>query len=138
MNVFVDTNVIADWLIPSNSFHTEATELMRLCIQRKVNAFVSSHSLADLFYITRKYFRKEERRKFIRLLVSRMTVIAEDNGIFSVALDNQQVPDFEDALQIACAERERLDFIVTQNLKDFSFSEVPVLSISAMLEKIGT
>ena len=137
MKVFVDTNVIADWLIPTNTFHAEATDFMKLCLQRKVYACVSSHSLTDLFYITRKYFNSNERYTFIRLLISRLGVLTEDAAVFSTALKNSALADLEDALQIACAEREGVDFIVTENLKDFTSSKIPTVSIKSALEKVA-
>ena len=97
--------------------------------------FVSSHSLADLFYITRKHFTSDERFDFIRLLINSFTVLAEDSAAFSDAIELGS-PDLEDALQMVCAGSENVDFIVTENIKDFSLSSVPVLSIDSALKKI--
>ncbi len=133
--VFVDTNVIANWLIPTNVYHSEATEFMRLCFGGMFLPFVSSHSLTDLFYITRKYFTPTERFDFIRLLINSFTVLTEDSTEFSDAIGLGS-PDLEDALQIVCAERENVDFIITENIKDFSLSSVPVLSIESALKKL--
>ena len=133
--VFVDTNVIANWLIPTNVCHSEATDFMRLCFSGKIMPFVSSHSLTDLFYITRKHFTSDERFDFIRLLINSFTVLAEDSAAFSDAIELGS-PDLEDALQMVCAGSENVDFIVTENIKDFSLSSVPVLSIDSALKKI--
>ena len=133
--VFVDTNVIANWLISTNVCHSEATEFMRMCFGGMFSPFVSSHSLTDLFYITRKHFIPNERFDFIRLLINSFTVLIEDSAAFSDAIGLGS-PDLEDALQIVCAERENVDFIVTENIKDFSLSSVPVLSIGSALKKL--
>ena len=135
--VFVDTNVIANCLIPTNICHSEATAFMRLCFGGRIMPFVSSHSLTDLFYITRKQFSTDERFDFIRLLINSFAVVTEDSAIFSEAIGLGS-PDLEDALQICCAEKENVDFIVTENLKDFSLSSVPVFSIKSALEKLDT
>jgi len=135
--VFVDTNVIANWLIPTNAFHSEATNFMRLCFNGKILPFVSSHSLTDLFYITRKHFTSDERFDFIKLLINSFTILSEDSALFSDAI-NLGSPDLEDALQIVCAENENVDFIVTENIKDFSLSSVPILSIESAIKKISS
>ena len=135
--VFVDTNVIANWLIPTNVSHSEATNFMRLCFSGKILPFVSSHSLTDLFYITRKHLTSNERFDFIRLLINSFTILPEDSTLFSEAIGLGS-PDLEDALQIVCAERENVDFIVTENIKDFSLSSVPVLSIDSAIKKINS
>lgn len=134
MKFFIDTNVLIDWLIPTNSFHTEATEFIKLCLLNKFDSYVSSHSLTDLFYITRKNFSKDDRRQFLQLIVSRIKIIVEPNEIFSLALDDENFLDLEDGLQIKCAESEKLDYIVTENLKDFQNSKVKAVSINEALE----
>ena len=134
MKFFIDTNVLIDWLIPTNSFHTEATEFIKLCLLNKFDSYVSSHSLTDLFYITRKNFSKDDRRQFLQLIVSRIKIIVEPNEIFSLALDDENFLDLEDGLQIKCAESEKLDYIVTENLRDFQNSKVKAVSINEALE----
>jgi len=39
-----------------------------------------------------------------------------------------QLPDFEDAMQCACAENCLADFIVTRNVRDFASSPIPPIS----------
>ena len=113
--VFVDTNVIANWLIPTNAFHSEATNFMRLCFNGT----------------------SDERFDFIKLLINSFTILSEDSALFSDAI-NLGSPDLEDALQIVCAENENVDFIVTENIKDFSLSSVPILSIESAIKKISS
>lgn len=100
MNFFFDTNVILDYLIPTNSFHEEASKILKAVFEGKANGFISAHSMTDIFYISRKYF------------------------------------SLEDSLQMRCAENAKLDYIVTENLKDFKTSKVPALAISSALSKI--
>ena len=45
--------------------------------------------------------------------------------------------DLEDGLQMHCAKKANLDYIVTENIKDFSASSVKVLSTSEFLELAG-
>lgn len=136
MNFFVDTNVILDWLIPTNRFHIEATNFMNFCFAGKAEVFLSSHSLTDIFYISRKYFSIEDRRDFLLLVVSNFNIISEDKDDFLSVLNSENFFDLEDGLQMKCAENAELDFIVTENLKDFENSKIPAIDISSALEKI--
>jgi hypothetical protein len=43
--------------------------------------------------------------------------------------------DFEDDLQIVCAERAKMDYIVTRNGKDFANSKVPAVEPGKFLDK---
>lgn len=135
-NFFVDTNIILDWLIPTNRFHDEASNFIQLCFLNKANAFVSSHSLTDIFYVSRKYFSKDDRKEFLLLVVSNFQIITESKDDFLEVLRDTDFFDLEDGLQMKCAEKAGLDFIVTENLKDFENSKIPALDISAALEEI--
>ena len=42
----------------------------------------------------------------------------------------------EDGLQMKCAENANIDYIVTENLKDFTNSTVPSISIDEALARL--
>lgn len=131
--IFVDTNVILDYLIPTNQFHEDASALIEKCMDGTSAGFVSSHSLADIFYIARKSFSLEERRLFLLMIVSNFAVISESRLDFLSVLNAEGFFDLEDGLQMRCAENEKVDYIVTENLKDFVSSPIPAVSIREML-----
>ena len=135
--LFVDTNIFANWLIADNTSHYESSLLIKSCLMGYVAGFVSSHSLTDLFYITRKHFSVEERRLFLQLILSRFNVVEESSDMFSAVLADPNCKDLEDGLQMECAARERVDFIVTENIKDFKFSRVKALSAKDALSIVS-
>jgi len=47
---------------------------------------------------------------------------------------NVSFSDFEDALQFACAEEVKIDYIVSRNPKDFQNASIPVVSAKEMIE----
>lgn len=134
---FVDTNIFANWLIADNTGHSESSLIIKSCLMGYVAGFVSSHSLTDLFYITRKHFSVEERRLFLQLILSRFNVVEESSDMFSAVLADPNCKDLEDGLQMECAARERVDFIVTENIKDFKFSRVKALSAKDALSMVS-
>ena len=135
--LFVDTNIFANWLIADNTGHYESSLLIKSCLMGYVAGFVSSHSLTDLFYITRKHFSVEERRLFRQLILWRFNVVEESSDMFSAVLADPNCKDLEDGLQMECAARERVDFIVTENIKDFKFSRVKALSAKDALSMVS-
>ncbi|MBP5464887.1 MAG: PIN domain-containing protein [Treponema sp.] len=136
MNLFFDTNVILDYLIPTNSFHEEACQIIYAVFEGVVTGFVSSHSLTDIFYISRKYFSVDDRREFLLLIVSSFQIITEEKEDFLSVLTSGVFFDLEDGLQMKCAEKASLDYIVTENLKDFKESKIPAISINEALAKL--
>lgn len=89
---------------------------------------MTAHSLTDLFYIWRKDMDVDKRKKLILLLCDNMNIIAESKETIKAALEKEDWKDLEDGLQMECAFREELDYIVTRNIKDFRMSAIlPVL-----------
>lgn len=57
-----------------------------------------------------------------------MSVLTEDMNIIVSALSSDAYNDLEDGLQVECAATNRLDYIVTRNVKDFKASTVNSIS----------
>lgn len=133
MKFFIDTNVLIDWILNRSEFHLEAELFMSAIVNGVAEGFVSCHSLTDLFYITRKNLSLERRRVLIMFLIANVKIIPESYSMFDSALNDRSFHDLEDGLQQQCAKISNLDFIVTQNLKDFDNSNVKAISIKEAL-----
>lgn len=124
MRVLIDTNIVLDWLLKRKPFQENAEYIMEKSMFADVDAYLTAHSLSDLFYILRKDFDVQKRKKLLLLLCDRLGIIAEDKDIIKFVLQNEAWNDLEDGLQMRCADVENLDYIVTRNIKDFSDSKV--------------
>ncbi|MBQ0003332.1 MAG: hypothetical protein KBT21_07320, partial [Treponema sp.] len=78
----------------------------------------------------------ELRKKILILISSNLTILIESNDEFQIALNKDFFFDIEDGLQMQCAESACLDYIVTENTKDFSNSIIPAIPITDCAEKI--
>lgn len=136
LNILLDTNVIIDAVLERNSNNKNALKILTKCIEKKINGFVTSHSLCDFFYITRKDISLELRKKILILISSNLTILIESNDEFQIALNKDFFFDIEDGLQMQCAESACLDYIVTENTKDFSNSIIPAIPVTDCAEKI--
>lgn len=128
IRVLVDTNVILDWIMFREPNATNAKVIMEQCLFGHVQGYISSHSLTDIFYILRKDFSVEKRKQLLQLLCEGMRIIPETCQIILRALNRKEWQDLEDALQMQCAKEASVEYIVTQNLKDFHTSEVEAVS----------
>ena len=70
------------------------------------------------------------------IMVHNFTILTEDKTLFLEALGDSDFFDLEDGLQMKCAENANLDYIVTENLKDFMNSAVPAISIAEALARL--
>ena len=139
MQVLIDTNVLIDWLAQRGEFTIHASGVMEACFFGQVKAYLTAHSVCDLFYILRKDFSLEKRLSFVHLLTQRCFIIPEMQHDFITIAQTPTTLDLEDALQMHCAFKYGLDYIITRNIKDFEHSKIPAISpqnfLSVMLNK---
>ena len=136
MKVLIDTNVILDWLMAREPNSTDAKFIMEQCLFGEVDGYVASHSFSDLFFILRKDYSVEKRKKLLSLLCEGMNVVPEDKDMILSVLHREEWRDLEDGLQMQCAKNEEVDYIIRQNLKDFRYSEIKALSEKQFCEII--
>jgi len=128
MKIFLDTNVLLDLALNRNDNHDAADNVVQSCVLKKNEGYITSHSICDFFYILRKDFSTELRMNWVTFLVNTFTILTEDKEAFQKSLKAECFDDLEDQLQIECASAAEVDYIITENLKDFEFSKVPVIS----------
>ncbi len=58
----------------------------------------------------------------------------EDKKTIRKALCNEQWTDLEDGLQMQCADKEKMDYIVTRNIRDFKMSKVLAIEPEQFIE----
>lgn len=130
--IFLDTNIILDLLI-RDEYKSQIRELISLC--HNIDLFISYLSIANAAYIMRKY-PKEEIFENINLLLELFDVIPNDKNQIKKALLTDG-SDFEDILQYQSAKWAKCDVILTRNAKDFSFSDIPLMTVTEFLNIIS-
>lgn len=131
MKVFVDTNVILDFVLCRDGEQL-AMDIFQLGEESKFVLFSSFLSMANVAYIARKHRTREELYEYLRELSSLFTILEMDEAQYHEALDIQ-APDFEDVLQYICAKKNQSDVIVTNNTRHFAFSVIPVMTPAEFL-----
>jgi len=127
MKILVDTNIILDVLLKREPHIKAAQIIMTKCADREITGYLAAHSIPNIFYVLRKNYSQEERRKFIRNLCEIFRISDLSAEKIMSAIDNEQFSDFEDCLQEECAVAETVDYIVSRNLADFKQSRVKVV-----------
>ena len=128
MKALIDTNVILDWMMLREPNAANAKRIMEQCLFGKVEGYITAHSVSDIFYILRKDFSVEKRKNLLRLLCGGMSVVPESRETIMEVLCRKEWNDLEDGLQMQCSKEAEVDYIVTQNLKDFQESEIEAVS----------
>ena len=126
--IFLDTNVIIDFLADRRPFSVTAAEIFNAALSGNVKIFISSVSYNNIYYILRQSLSHTETIKLLEQL-SEMTEIADVTASIIKKSLKSEFKDFEDAIQYNCALTiSKLDFIVTRDSKDFKKSTLPVMN----------
>jgi predicted nucleic acid-binding protein len=119
MRILVDTNLFLDIALKRKSFHANSRLALRRCTREGEAVMIAWHTLSNLFYVVRKERGREFAMRFIRRMLEVVSVASVDHDAALLAL-SYGMADFEDGLQVAAAERNRANIIVTRNKSDFS------------------
>jgi predicted nucleic acid-binding protein len=128
MNVLIDTNVILDALIARSQFKDDAEKLFLLTAEDLIRACITASSVTDIYYLLSKHLKSRDQSKLSLQKLFALFRILDVTGIDCERALELPMPDYEDALIAACANRSKIDCIVTRNLKDFENSPVKIMS----------
>ena len=134
MAILIDTNVVLDWILDRQPFVEHASQIMEICIKGDAKGYLASHSITNIFYISRKQFSVDERKEILFMLCDSFEIIGLDVELLTKALNNENWLDLEDALQMQCAINHNLDYIITRDRSGFAQSEIKVVSPEEFLE----
>lgn len=140
MRLFVDTNIVVDYLDNREGFSQSARKLMILGFLGEFELWMSASQITDLFYILTnggRAFQSEKVKGDIRKLRRFMHVCSLGAADVDAALDSTW-DDFEDNCLYQCACKTKVDAIITRNKKDFAKSSIKVFDCDgwfAYLEK---
>lgn len=134
MKVFLDTNVLIDYLNKREPFFTEASQVMDLCISKQVEGIVSSLSVINAAYIMRKAYPKNSLLLKITWLAEKIEVCPINKEAIQRAADSRPF-DFEDAVQYFSALQANADLIITRDTKGFADVDLPVMTPAQFLSR---
>lgn len=133
MVILADTNIIIDIFLEREPYKTNSEIILSKCADRQIVGYLAAHSIPDIFYILRKNYTHQERRKLIKNLCSIFCIADLNLERIISAVDNEDFTDFEDCLQEECAANVMADYIVTRNPRDFEKSRVKVIEPTAFI-----
>jgi predicted nucleic acid-binding protein len=137
-HIFLDTNVVIDFLADRHPFSVDAARLFDLAIEGKTKVYISAVSYNNIYYILRKSLSNNATIKLLDELAC-MTEIADvTNEVIRESLKSD-FNDYEDAIQYYCALNiPEIELIVTRNTKDFKKSTIAVLTPTEAITSLPT
>ena len=127
MKVFIDNNVLIDFLISREPFCEAATKVFGMCEQKMVEGVVSSLSIVNAAYVLRKLLPQEQLYKKFSILLDYCHLSSISHEIVLRAMADER-NDFEDAVQYQSAKEFGVDMILTRDKGGFQNREIPILT----------
>lgn len=127
MNVFLDTNVVIDFMGKRVGFFEDAALIFQMQKEGKLNAIISSLTVVNCAYILGKAFSKEVMLEKVEELCRLFQVSGIDRATIIAALEMKPF-DFEDAVQYLSALPYKPDIVITRDKKGFSAMETPIMT----------
>ncbi len=129
----VDTCISLDLIQRRQQFFNDAKDVFTMIADEKIEGYVSVKSLVDIHYVTKHILHDEAAvRAILRNLLSLLKLVDSRADEATDALVSDMI-DYEDALMTKTAEANRMDYIVTRNIKDYKNSPVKAISPADLL-----
>ena len=126
--VFLDTNVVIDFLADRRPFSLDAAKLFNFSFSGKIKIYTSAVSYNNMYYILRQSLSNNETIKLLDELSEITEIVDVTKNIIKKSIKTD-FKDFEDAIQYNCAlSLSKIDFIVTRNTKDFKKSSLSIMT----------
>jgi len=137
MRIFLDATILVSVLNKEYPLYSYSSRIVSLADHKRFEVFTSPMCLAIAFYFAEKKNKKTAREK-IRLLSEHLSVAGISETTVRKTAKNLAIHDFEDGLEYYAALESKCDCIVTEDVKDFYFSAIEVISGERFFEKYLT
>ena len=131
--IFLDTNVLLDFLAARSPFDIDANKLFQRAEIGQIQLYASVLSICNIAYILRKVSPGADVPRILTGLSAVVTLTPIDSNIIARALSSS-FGDFEDAVQhFSALQLGTITHLITRNPSDFANSLIPVLTPEAYL-----
>jgi len=135
MRVYLDANIIVSILNAELPLFYHTGRLITLATSSKYSFYTSPTTLAIAFYFCSKKYNREIAKKKIESLCKRIEIAVNSSNDPLLAASNNAITDFEDGLQYYAAKNAKCKCIVTNDYRDFHFSDIEILDAESFLQK---
>jgi predicted nucleic acid-binding protein len=135
MRVFLDATVLISVLNKEYPLFSFTSRIVSLADRPGYTLYTSPVCLAIAFYFAEKKFKSVIAKKKVGILCSHIKIAATDKTTVEQTLQNPAISDFEDGLEYYSAVDSKCDCIITEDIDDFYFSKIEVLSSEHFFEK---
>lgn len=132
MKLLLDIDVILDVILAREPWLADSARLLSATERGRASGCVADHTITTVHYVTSANRGTDAATRAVTDLLGFLDVIpvAREDFQRALALD---LPDFEDAVQVAAGLKAGVDLIVTRDEGDFEGSGLDALPPGAVL-----
>ena len=134
MNVFLDTNVVIDFMGEREGFFDSAAAIFAMIEDRIITASASALTIVNCAYILKKAFSSDIMLEKVETLCQMLNVTPIDRSQLMKAVSLKPY-DYEDAVQYLSAMPFRPDVIITRDKRGFKDFDVLVMTPAEFVDK---
>ena len=118
MKVFIDSDVILDFLLLRKPHFRDVGKLLLSSREHNTKLYTSAIIISNVYYITRQYYPKQIIIQKLKELSSIINIVDSTKQSIINGF-NADFTDYEDAVQYHTAIENKCAFLITRNIKDF-------------------
>ena len=134
MNVFLDTNVIIDFMGEREGFFDDAAAIFAMIEDKIITASVSALTIVNCAYILKKAFNSDLMLEKVETLCQLLDIMPIDRSQLTGAVELRPC-DYEDAVQYLSALPGRPDVIITRDKRGFNNFDILVMTPAEFVQK---
>jgi len=128
MKIFLDANILVSVVNKEYPLFPFTSRILSTNQDSQFQLFTSPLCLAIAFYFAERKSKAIVAKQKIEVLVRNISIAGNSASTVNDALENRKVYDFEDGLEYYAAIESGCTCIVTEDVKDFYFSDIEVLT----------
>ena len=136
MKVFLDANIIIDVVQNRTDFVEESSKVLQSGLEGFIDLCASDVTFTTVSFYARKQRTTEQLYEIMQSLRDFIDVVPTGRIAIDWALQ-RKAKDFEDSVQYYAALRTGADYIVSRNVRDYPFDDIPVVTPQDFLIIMG-
>lgn len=135
MKIFLDSDVILDFLLDRKPFSDNIGHLFQLSLETDLQLCISPTSVTNINYIIGRIQNKKQAHIKTKKILKLVKVENVCETTVNKAIQSR-FRDFEDAVQNYCALESNHTIILTRNTKDYKESEMAILTPNEYVKQL--
>ena len=124
MKALIDTCIIVDFLQKRDPFFKNSHIIFLAVANYSFEGYITAKSVADIYYLMHHYLHDNKKTRIEIEKLFKLFKVLDTTELDCKKALLSPISDYEDALMVETAIRNKLDCIVTRNKDDYSKSPI--------------